>query len=284
MAVTLKRHWATLRFGHYLGWSIEANWTHPLWFALYSVIRPVFASLILVFIYRIIVRGDLESGMFEFLYVGNAFFVYVINTLSGIGMMVYDDREHYQMLKYIYLAPIRIYWYVLGRSAARITISTIAVVITIVVGLLFFGLDLSFARVDWPLLGFAVVSGLLATLAVGLLLAGIALVTAMHSFSTTEAVAGVFYLASGCIYPIDVLPGWLQAVAKVLPFTYWMELVRRGVLGERLSPALAPFSDATLVGIMAVTTAVLLILSHFGFRLCEYGARREGKLDQRTDH
>jgi len=284
MAVNLRRHLATLRFGHYLGWSIEANWTHPVVFGLYSIVRPLFASLILVFIYRIVVRGDLQAGMFEFLYVGNAFFVYVINTLSGIGMMIFDDREHYQMLKYIYLAPIRMYWYILGRSAAKITISTGAVVITLVAGLLFFDLDLSWSAIDWPLLIFAIVSGLLATLAVGVILAGIALITAMHSFSTTEAVAGVFYLASGCIYPIDILPGWLQVVAKILPFTYWMELVRRGMLGARLSPALAQHTNGTLVAVMAVSTAVLLLVSHAGFRMCEHGARRWGKLDQKTDH
>ena len=282
--MNLRRHWATLRFGHYLGWSIESNWAHPLVFGLYTVIRPVFASLILVFIYKIVVRGDLQAGMFEFLFVGNAFFVYVVNTLSAVGMMIYDDREHYQMLKYIYLAPIRMYWYFLGRSAAHISISTLGVVVTLLVGILFFDLSLSWGAVNWPLLLIAVVSGLVATLAVGLLMAGVALVTALHSFSATEAVAGVFYLASGCIYPIDILPGWLQVVAKILPFTYWMELIRRGVIGERLSPALSGYSDLQLVGIMAASTAALIVIAHFGFKWCEYGARLWGKIDQKTDH
>lgn len=280
----LRRHWATLRFGHYLGWSIEANWAHPLVFALYSVVRPVFASLILVFIYKIVVRGSLQAGMFEFLYVGNAFFVYVVNTLAGIGMMVYDDREHYQMLKYIYLAPIRMYWYILGRSAAQVTISTMAVIVTLAVGILFFDLSLHWSAVNWPLLAFALVTGLIATISIGIILAGIALVTAFHSFSATEAVAGIFYLASGCIYPIDILPGWLQTIAKVLPFTYWMELIRRAVIGKRLAPALAGLGDGTLMAIMGAATLGLVLLSHYGFRLCEYGARKAGKIDQRTDH
>lgn len=284
MAVSLRRHWATLRFGHYLGWSIEANWTHPALFALYSVIRPVFASLILVFIYRIVVHGELRTGAFEFLFVGNAFFIYVVNVLAGIGLMIHDDREHYQMLKYIYLAPIRMYWYFLGRSSAHITISTLGVIVTFTVGMLLFDLNLSLGAIHWPLLVFGVVSGLLATLAVGILLAGVALVTAMHSFSATEAVAGVFYLASGCIYPIDILPGWLQVISKLLPFTYWMEIIRRGLIGERLTPSLAGLSDLKLVGIMAATTVGLVALSHFGFRLCDYGARLHGKIDQRTDH
>jgi len=282
--MSARQDWAALRFGHYLGWSIEANWTHPIVFGIYSIVRPVFASLILVFIYKIVVRGDLQAGMFEFLYVGNAFFVYVTAVLSATGIMVYDDREHYQMLKYIYLAPIRIYWYFLGRSAAHITISTLGVVVTLAIGVAFFDLDLDLAVIDWPLLLFAVVSGLVAVLAIGLLLIGIALVTAMHSLSSTEAVAGVFYLASGCIYPIDILPGWLQAFSKVLPFTYWMEMIRRAVLGQRLSPALAWLSNIELVAIMAASTIGLMVISHYGFKLCDYGARYYGKVDQKTDH
>lgn len=198
--------------------------------------------------------------------------------------MVFDDREHYQMLKYIYLAPIRMYWYITGRSAAQITISTLAVVVTLAAGILFFDLNLAWHRVDWPFLMFGIVSGLLATLAIGVLLAGIALVTAMHSFGATEGVAGVFFLASGCIYPIDILPQWLQALAKILPFTYWMEIIRRSVIGERLSPVLAILSDGELVMIMSVSTVGLVILSHFGFTLCEHGARKWGKIDQETDH
>lgn len=282
--MSLKRHWATLRFGHYLGWSIEANWTHPVLYAMYSVIRPVFASLLLVFIYRIVVGGKVQAGMFEFLYVGNAFFMYVVNMLAAIGLMIHDDREHYQMLKYIYVAPVRMYWYFLGRSAAHITISTMGVVVTLTMGVLFFGVNLHLSTMNLPLLAFGVVTGLLATLSVGILLAGVALVTAMHSFSATEAVAGVFYLASGCIYPIDILPGWLQAVSKFLPFTYWMEIVRRGALGTRLVPSLAHLSDLDLVGIMAATTVGLLLLSHFGFSWCDYLARLYGKIDQKTDH
>lgn len=282
--MSLRRHWATLRFGHYLGWSIEANWTHPVLYALYSVIRPVFASLLLVFIYRIVVGGHVQAGLFEFLYVGNAFFMYVINVLAGIGLMIHDDREHYQMLKYIYVAPVRMYWYFLGRSAAHITISTLGVLVTLTLGVLCFDVHLTLAAMNLPLLAFGVITGLLATLAVGILLAGIALVTAMHSFSATEAVAGVFYLASGCVYPIDVLPGWMQSVSKVLPFTYWMEIIRRGCLGSRLTPSLAGLSDLQLVGIMSATTVGLLALSHFGFSLCDYLARLHGKIDQKTDH
>ncbi len=77
---------------------------------------------------------------------------------------------------------------------------------------------------------------------------------------------------------------WLQAVAQVLPFTYWMEIIRRAVLSKRLSPALTIWSDGELVMIMSAVTVALMVLSHLGFSLSEHGARKWGKIDQKTDH
>jgi hypothetical protein len=35
---------------------------------------------------------------------------------------------------------------------------------------------------------------------------------------------------------------------------------------------------------MSATTVGSLLVSHYGFRLCDYGARLHGKIDQKTDH
>ena len=43
-------------------------------------------------------------------------------------------------------------------------------------------------------------------------------------------------------------------------------------------------SNLDLVGIMAVSTLGLMIIAHYGFKLCDYGARYYGKVDQKTDH
>jgi ABC-2 type transport system permease protein len=96
--------------------------------------------------------------------------------------------------------------------------------------------------------------------------------------------AGLFYLACGAIYPIDILPVWLQYLSKVLPLTYWLELVRRAVLGKSLSSTLSGFSNLELIGIMAVTTLALALFSHWIYRSIEYIARKHGKIDQLTNY
>jgi VIT1/CCC1 family predicted Fe2+/Mn2+ transporter len=65
--------------------------------------------------------------------------------------MQVDDREHYKTLKYMYIAPIYIPVYLLGRGVARFITGSIAVFITIIAGVLFLKVPLHFADINWPL-------------------------------------------------------------------------------------------------------------------------------------
>ena len=129
-----KETWRSLRVAVWLGWQVESNWTDPFLFAVYSVVRPVAGALILVFMYLVVARGGLENPLFPYVFVGNAFYIYVGAVLMGISWVVIDDREHYGMLKYMYVAPLNILTYLLGRGVAQTAIATIATAITLLFG------------------------------------------------------------------------------------------------------------------------------------------------------
>jgi ABC-2 type transport system permease protein len=279
-----KENLRTIKTAGRLGWAIESNWADPFLFAIYSIVRPITSSLILVVMYYVITRGKTGLDLFAYIYVGNAFFMYVYNVLFGISWVIHEDREHYQMLRYIYISPIRMYYYLFGRGIAKIIVTTIAVIITIAFGILILKIPVHLLTVNYPLLLFSIVAGIFIITCLGVLLAGITLVTAHHSFTLTEGMAGLFYLACGAIYPIDILPVWLQYVSKGLPLTYWLELVRRSVLGKSLSTTLGGYSDFKLILIMAVTTLILALFSHYVYRSIEYIARKHGKIDQLTNY
>ena len=101
----------TVKVSSSLGWAIEANWTHPILFSLYTIVRPIAASLILVFIYKVIAKEGEQEALFAFLYIGNAFYMFVTNVLAAISWIVHDDREHYQMARYIHMCPANIFYY-----------------------------------------------------------------------------------------------------------------------------------------------------------------------------
>jgi ABC-2 type transport system permease protein len=280
----IKENIKTIKIAGWLGWAMESNWTDPFLFAIYSIVRPLASSLILVVMYYVVTRGKTGLDLFAYIYVGNAFFMYVYNVLFGISWVIHDDREHYQMIRYIYISPIRMYYYLFGRGIAKMIVTTVAVIITIGFGMLVLKIPVNLLAVNYPLLFFSIAAGIFIITCLGILLAGVTLVTAHHSWALTEGMAGLFYLACGAIYPIDILPTWLQYLSKVLPLTYWLELVRRSVLGKSLSSTLSGFSNLELMGIMAVTTIALALFSHWIYRSIEYIARKYGKIDQLTNY
>jgi ABC-2 type transport system permease protein len=279
-----KENIRTIKTAGKLGWAMESNWTDPFLFAIYSIVRPLASSLILVVMYYVVTRGKTGMDLFAYIYVGNAFFMYVINVLFGVSWVIHEDRDHYQMIRYIYISPIRMYYYLFGRGIAKMILTTVAVIITIGFGMLVLKIPVNLLAVNYPLLIFSVAAGLFIITCMGILLAGVSMITAHHSFALTEGMAGLFYLACGAIYPIDILPVWLQHMSKALPLTYWLELVRRSVLGKSVSPTLGGYTDLQLILIMAATTLALALFSHWIYRSIEHIARKYGKIDQLTSY
>jgi len=55
---------------------IESNWADPFLFAVYSWSSHWLVA-ILVVMYSVITGGDFESPMFTYMYIGNAFYLFV---------------------------------------------------------------------------------------------------------------------------------------------------------------------------------------------------------------
>jgi ABC-2 type transport system permease protein len=270
----------------WLGWKIESNWTDPLLFAIYSIVKPLAAAAILVVMYSIISQADFQSPVFAYLFIGNAFYQYVASVLTGVSWAIIDDREHYRTLKYIYTAPINIPIFLLGRGVARFLTSSFAVIITMGMGMIFFKLPINLKTADWGLFLISLALGIFMLSMLGLLLAGISLRVAQHAGGIGEAVGGGLFLFSGAIFPISVLPAWLQPVGYALPVSYWLELIRRALLGSQALqystfPAL---SNLQLLGILIAMTAFWSVLSIWLFRVLEHSAREKGNIDLTTNY
>ena len=270
----------------WLGWQIESNWTDPFLFAIYSIAKPLAGAAILVVMYSIITQSNFDSPIFPYLYLGNAFYTYVGAIMAGISWAVIDDREHYRTLKYIYTAPIHFPSYLLGRSIAKFLIASISVAITILFGVVFLRLRIEPAQVNWGLFFLALSIGIIMLAMMGLLLAGISLLIAQHSWFLGEGVAGALYLFSGAIFPLDVLPPFLRPIGFAMPLTYWLEVLRRSLVSSvaEAFPTLSGFTNLQLIGILLALTVVFGLLSVFVFRRCEHLARERGLIDAVTNY
>ena len=270
----------------WLGWKIESNWTDPFLFAVYSIIKPLAGAFILVVMYGVITNGNFGTPIFAYLYIGNAFYRYVGDVMTGVAWAVIDDREHYRTLKYMYVAPIHIPFYLLGRGIARILTSSFAVLIIMLVGVNFLHLTFDIAKVDWPLFLVTLVIGILMLAMLGLILAGITLLIAQHDFNVGDVVAGALFLFSGAVFPLEVLPAWLRPIGFIIPVSYWLELIRRSLVGNiaQAFPTFTGLSNLELLGILAGLAVVFGVISVYVFRACDHAARERGLIDLTTNY
>jgi len=282
----LSDSWRSFRTAAWLGWQIESNWTQPLLFAIYSILKPVARAAILVFMYGVITRGNFQQPLFPYIYLGNALYTYVYAVMTGVSWAVIDDREHYKTLKYFYVAPVPIPAYLFGRGVARFLTGSISVLITILAGVLFLNLSLDLQRVDWGLFFISLVLGIILLAMMGLMLGGISLLTVHHSGGVVEGVAGALFLFSGAIFPLEVLPAWLRPLGYLLPVSYWLELSRRALVGDvaHAFPTFANLSNGALLLLLLGMTVLLSFLALRVFAWCDRRARERGLIDRVTNY
>jgi ABC-2 type transport system permease protein len=286
IAVTHATRWRSFRTAAWLGWQIESNWTEPFLFAVYSIVKPLALAGILVVMYAVITNADFDSPAFAFMYLGNAFYIYVGAVTTGMAYAVIDDRERYRMLKSVYVAPIDFRLYLAGRGVARFLSGSISVLVTLAFGILFLQVRIDPLAVNWGLLVAALFMGIVMLATLGLLLAGMMLLVVHQSWSIGEAVAGSLYLLSGAIFPLDVLPWFLRPFGFAMPLTYWLELLRRALVPEvsKVFPTLSGISDLGLLVILAVLTSTFGTAALVAFGRCEHHARQRGLIDRTTNY
>ena len=273
---------ARFRTSAWLGWQIESNWADTLTFVVYSLLRPLGTAFILAGMYWAVSGSATRPRAFAAFYVANAFHEYVVRVLVGMGWVVVEEREEYETLKYVYASPIGMITYLWGRSTMKFALASVSVLLMLAAGWLLLGLRWEWSEVRWLPLLVSLALGLIATVFLGFLIAGWALVLPRIAISVNEGVAVALYLLCGVIFPIDLLPRGLQEISLSLPFTYWYEALRRFLLGQGASARISEWSDGRLLAVLALTTLVFAAISRWGYGMLERRARRQGRLDQTT--
>lgn len=274
-----------------LGWATEANWTDPLLFFIYSVAKPVAAALMLVFMLEVISAGQADPRLRAFVVIGSAMWSFVAAGAAGLAQSVLEDRERYRMLKYLYVSPNSLLVLLLGRGTARVGIGAFGAVITLAVGIAFLGVPFDPAAVEWGRAGLSMALGLVAVVALGVILASIAMQTRQEAWQYPDAVAGALFLLVGAVFPLLVLPSPVQVAGLMLPLTWWLEGLRQALFPGIVSAiggqgsawtattgTAAPAEDVVLLA-LAGTTVITLAVAALVFRWSEHSAMEKGVFD-----
>src|SRR4051794_41968674 len=97
-----------LRTALFLGWRVEANWTDPLLFVIYTVVKPIASLLLLVVMIEIIGAGGTGSrGKHVRAVVGPRapFLGVVVSGIGGAARGGLGGRRGHPMLKELDVSP-----------------------------------------------------------------------------------------------------------------------------------------------------------------------------------
>jgi ABC-2 type transport system permease protein len=171
------------------------------------------------------------------------------------GISIFADREH-GGLRELLAAPLPRWLVPLGNVLATLTITALQVTVLLLAAVLRGAtLHTSAAGVLW-------FAG--ATLLLAAAVAGVAEVLAFRVRSQEEyvgiipAIAIVPWFFAGSLFPISVLPKGLAGVAKVLPSTHALALMRHGLVGGSPSGLQAIWGVHSETALAAASLAVLL--------------------------
>jgi ABC-2 type transport system permease protein len=139
-------------------------------------------------------------------------------------------------------------------------------------GVVAFGLDLSHMNVAATLLVLVLSIGIFVAFGV---LSAAAIVWLQKGDPITWLLGGFGAVVSGAYFPIDVMPGWMQKVAMLIPTTYSLEALRMTMLkGDSV------FMVAKPLGTLVIMAALLFPASVVAFSAAVQKGRKEGTLMQ----
>jgi ABC-2 type transport system permease protein len=166
--------------------------------------------------------------------------------------------------------PTRISEIILASAQWDYLLTTLRVVIYLGVGALFLGV--SFQESNWAAAALVLALTVVVFGSLGILAASFIMVL-KRGDPITWAFGAVSSLLGGVYYPVEVLPGWLQMLARLLPITYALHAMRLALLQGAGFDILLP--DLLALTLFAV---ILLPLSLLAFQFAVRRARQDGSL------
>jgi ABC-2 type transport system permease protein len=282
MVLALRQTWLGYSTAVRLGWAVSSNWTQPVTFVIYTILRPISGALILVVMYSVITGGRADTRTYlSFLVIGVAFWAFVTEGVSDFALGILEDRGRYRMLKYAYLAPLRFPIFLVGRASSKLTSAAASVLIVLVVATVGLRLPINPLAVNYGLLAIACLLAFISVLAFSIALS-LVLLAGRDTHGYGEIMAQVLYVFSGAIFPISVLPGPLAFIASISPLVYWLELARRAILHGRVYEMFPTLSDGEVLLRLVLATAGTVVLGYLVYSYADRLARRKGFIDMDT--
>lgn len=265
--------WWLLRAFVLRDWRVTTSYRLPF---VLNLVAGVLELAVFFYMGRFVDRAGLSEGAV----IGGNYFAFVVFGTVLVGVVhtsvgSFAQRLHIEQttgtLEALFASPAPPELIILSSAAFDLLEATAFALVTVLLGVVFFGLDIDVSAASL-LVG---VVGVLATVvlfaAVGVAIAGFVLVY-KRGGALIGFVASVLALLGGVYYDVSVLPGWLQVLADLSPFTWALQLLRSAFLNAR--------AEWELLALLVVAAVVALPLSLRLFGVALRRAEHAGTLAQ----
>jgi ABC-2 type transport system permease protein len=234
----------------------------------YELLEALFGVATYYYLSRFVQSDALDRVLpggvdyFAFALVGVAFFDYLGVSFDVFELSLHDARQN-GTLEALLVTETSLATLLAGACVYPFALMALRTVVYLAWGILLFGFPVTEA--NWL--------GALVVLVISIVaFTGLGVLSAAHLllFKRGNPIRWVFLgvagLVSGMIYPVSVLPDWLQAVARFVPVTWSLEAMRGALLEG------ASFAD--LAGPIRVLLLFALILLPLSLAVFAWALRR----------
>ena len=174
-------------------------------------------------------------------------------------------------IEYTFMAPLPRAVHLLGMGAFAVLYGVLRTAALFGVVAIFFGLSFPDADFGAALLLLAVAS--ISFVGVGMVTAVLPLISPEKGAQLGFIAQGLLLVVSGVYYPVEVMPGWMEALAALSPATYALEGIRAAVLdGAGVGAVWGDLWPLLVLGVVAIPAGLAV------FRAGERYAKRTGSL------
>jgi ABC-2 type transport system permease protein len=215
--------------------------------------------------------GQLEQEQLTASLIGYLVWYYAVKAIADMSTSLKNEMQA-GTLEQMYMSPTDTGFLILGRSLATIFTTTIIAAFIALgpVFLLDVRLPLTLAAVP------VFIVTILGLFGFGFAVGGFTLIFKQVA-ALSDLVQYALVFLNGALLPVEVFPPWLAFIAKLLPTTQGIIVLRQVTL-EGMS--LAETWQAGTLGWLVFHSAAFLVLGWLVFKWCEDAARRRGLLGQ----
>lgn len=245
----------------------------PSWL-FFDIFLPLLTVSAYAYIYKYIGAPPEFVG---FVILGGAMTAFWLNILWAMASQLYWEKEIGNLQLYL-IAPISRMSILAGMAVGGMFMTAIRAASTMVIGILVFGIVLSFGQPVMLVVVFIIT--MIALYGMGMMFASMYLLLGREAYHLSNLMTEPIYLVSGMYFPVKALGFWAAAGASIVPITLGLDALRQ--LFYPSSGSEYGFLPVDLeLGILAVLSVVFLVLSKYSLDYMENLGKTTGRLTLR---